>query len=153
MNITIHRASGEDCEKIYPLICALARGHVTGSGRVYRPPYEEYKETFNLILNDKRKQYYVAKDGDNVVGVVGVALHQSLVEAGNFANIDELVVDETHRRQGIGQRLLAACAAFAKERGCQNITLTSGNARIGAHTFYEKNGFEKVGVKFNRLRA
>ncbi|MDR3344696.1 MAG: GNAT family N-acetyltransferase [Oscillospiraceae bacterium] len=148
MNITIHEAGSGDCEGIYPLICQLAGGGWSGSGGEYRPDFNNYARTFKLFLNEKNKKYFVAKNGEDIVGVAGVTINQSLVEAGNFAFIEELVVDENERRKGIGQLLLDACMKFAKSRECQSVVLTTGAERYAAHRLYEKNGFEKVGVTY-----
>jgi ribosomal protein S18 acetylase RimI-like enzyme len=148
LDIAIHEASSEDCEAAYPLICELANGGWTGSGEGYKPSFENYAKAYTLVLDDKRKKYYVAKIGEDSAGLVGITINQSLVEAGNFAVIEELVVSERYRRKGVGQRLLDACIAFAKEQECQSIVLTTGFERLAAHKLYEKNGFEKVGVKF-----
>ncbi|MDR3292613.1 MAG: GNAT family N-acetyltransferase [Clostridiales bacterium] len=148
MNITIHEASLNDCEKVYPLICELAGGGWTGGGGEYRPTFERYEKTYKLFLTDGNKKYFVAKNGAEIVGLVGLSVNQSLVESGDFAFIEELVVGERYRRNGVGQKLLDACIAFAKTRECQSIVLTTGNERYAAHKLYEKNGFEKVGVKY-----
>lgn len=148
MSSVIHEASSEDCAAVYLLICELASGGWTGSGDAYRPSFEAYAETYRLLLSDGHKRYYVAKLGKSTVGVVGLTLNQSLVEAGNFAVIEELVVSEQHRRKGIGQKLLDACLSFAKEQKCQSVVLTTGLERFAAHKLYEKNGFVNVGVKF-----
>ncbi|MDR3319282.1 MAG: GNAT family N-acetyltransferase [Clostridiales bacterium] len=148
MNITIYEAGLNDCERVYPLVCELASGGRTGGGGKYRPSFEKYAKTYKLLLSDKGKKYFVAKDGADIAGVAGLAINQSLVESGSFAFIEELVVGEKYRRNGVGQKLLDACIAFAGERECQSIVLTSGNERYAAHKLYEKNGFEKVGVKY-----
>jgi ribosomal protein S18 acetylase RimI-like enzyme len=126
----------------------LASGGWTGGGGEYRPTFEKYAKIYKLFLTDKSKKYFVAKDGAGVVGLAGLTINQSLVESGNFAFIEELVVGEKYRRNGVGQKLLDACIIFAKEQECQSIVLTSGNERYAAHKLYEKNGFEKLGVKY-----
>jgi ribosomal protein S18 acetylase RimI-like enzyme len=148
MNITIRDADISDYNAVYPLICELASGGWSGSGGEYRPSFENYAKTYKQFLNDESKKYYVAEYDKDIVGVAGMTINQSLVEAGNFAFIEELVVDEKYRRKGVGQMLLDACISFSKERQCQSIVLTTGIKRFAAHGLYEKNGFEKVGVKY-----
>ncbi|MDR3312830.1 MAG: GNAT family N-acetyltransferase [Oscillospiraceae bacterium] len=147
-NITIHTASPGDCAGIYPLICALASDGWDGAGTAYQPPFAEYAKTFQRILRDESKQYFVAKEGENSIGVAGLTVNRSLVEAGDFAFIEELVVAADSRRNGAGQLLLAACIAFAKQQQCQSVALSTGAARYAAHRLYEKSGFTRVGVTY-----
>ena len=54
--------------------------------------------------------------------------------------IDDLCVDETERRNGVGQRLFEHVKAYAKANGFDWITLNVWNNNVNALAFYRKMG-------------
>ena len=60
------------------------------------------------------------------------------VRFGYRAWIEDLAVDPNRRSQGVGKALLDAAKAWAKERGATHLELDSGDARLDAHRFYER---------------
>ncbi|HWR82346.1 MAG TPA: GNAT family N-acetyltransferase [Candidatus Deferrimicrobium sp.] len=59
--------------------------------------------------------------------------------------IDQIVVDEKHRRKGIGQALIDYIVDKAKEKEFWKISLIVSASDTAATAFYEKYGFEAVG--------
>lgn len=62
--------------------------------------------------------------------------------------IDDLVVSEMARSQGIGKILMDWLKNEAKALGCVSLSLDSANHRVNAHRFYEREGFEKLITHF-----
>jgi GNAT superfamily N-acetyltransferase len=60
------------------------------------------------------------------------------------------VVDERHRRRGIGEVLVAAVEREARARGCVLLFLTTAERRADAHAFYRRIGLEETGRRFAR---
>ncbi|GAB4060591.1 GNAT family N-acetyltransferase [Uliginosibacterium sediminicola] len=58
-----------------------------------------------------------------------------------FALIENFVVAESLRGQGIGRRLLAAIERDCAARQCSKIMLLSAQQRPAAHRFYERAGY------------
>ena len=69
--------------------------------------------------------------GDQPVGLANCFEGYSTFKARPLLNVHDMVVHPAHRARGIGQALLAACEAHARERGCCKLTLEvlSGNQR------------------------
>ncbi len=84
---------------------------------------------------------FIAWLSDEPVGLINTIEGYSTFKARPLLNVHDLVVLAAHRARGVGQALLAACQAHARERGCCKITLEvlSGNAR--ALRSYERFGF------------
>lgn len=61
---------------------------------------------------------------------------------GKHMYIDDLVVSESQRHSGIGQRLLRECKRICQFEGCESLHLDSGVQRFGAHRFYLANQFD-----------
>ncbi len=70
-----------------------------------------------------------------------------------FALIENVIVSDRYRRQGIGQLLLEAARERAREMDCYKVSLMTGTTRAEVHAFYRKAGFEpsKTGyqIRFN----
>lgn len=66
------------------------------------------------------------------------------VETGPFAEILGLVVDESRRGQGIGEKLVEAAAEWAIGNGFETIRVRSNVVRERTHRFYERLGFARV---------
>ena len=58
--------------------------------------------------------------------------------------VDILWVDESHRKKGIGSRLLRAAEEEAAQRGCHHVHLDTMSWQ--APDFYKKHGYEVIGV-------
>ncbi|MHA2270923.1 MAG: GNAT family N-acetyltransferase [Candidatus Hodarchaeales archaeon] len=60
----------------------------------------------------------------------------------NFAYIDDIAVDRSFRRRGIGQQLLHRAISWAQEKGFPGIMLETQNINVGACKLYESCGFQ-----------
>lgn len=61
----------------------------------------------------------------------------------NWLFVDKLWVDDSHRHEGIGSKLLREAERLAAERGCIHAYLTT--YEFQARVFYEKHGYLVVG--------
>ena len=53
-----------------------------------------------------------------------------------------MVVAASDRSHGIGRALLAECLRIALGADCYKVQLQSGDERVDAHRFYEREGFK-----------
>jgi GNAT superfamily N-acetyltransferase len=84
------------------------------------------------------------------VGFVAAHLTPMLHRERPVVRVTTLVVGADYRGQGIGSFLLGAVEVWSLARGASRIELTSADAREEAHSFYEKRGFRREGVRFVR---
>ncbi len=61
----------------------------------------------------------------------------------NNATIEDMIVDEKYRGQGLGEKILSDLIAWAKKNGVGIIELTTNPKRIAANGLYQKVGFTK----------
>jgi GNAT superfamily N-acetyltransferase len=82
----------------------------------------------------------VADDDGELVGLCTAYQDIHSVRFGFRAWVEDLAVAPERRSEGIGKALLDAARAWARERGATHLELDSGDARLDAHRFYEREG-------------
>ena len=97
-------------------------------------------ERLGLVLGSSEHAVFAACDGGDVVGWVHVFLALR-IESGPFAELGGFVVSSSHRRHGVGRRLLAAAEDWAAGRGVRKLRVRSRLEREDARAFYENLGF------------
>jgi GNAT superfamily N-acetyltransferase len=93
----------------------------------------------------------VAELDGMVVGLAQLHVSPVIEYERPAAKIGALVVDESHRGQGIGRALVEAMEDEARRRRCVMLFLTSSARRDDAHEFYRRVGLEETGVRFGKL--
>ncbi len=105
------------------------------------------------IFADERRPVFVAVNEHNAV--LGYAFCVFEPHGKNNLRdfvtlyIDDICVDETARKSGVGTALFEHVRAFAKARGVYNLTLNVWDKNEAAQAFYEKCGFhiQKYGME------
>jgi GNAT superfamily N-acetyltransferase len=97
----------------------------------------------------------VARHPDDVspiVGMLTISLYR--VPTGGRAIIEDLVVDENHRKMGIAKALTLSAIQIARVADANGVALTSNSQRVEANQFYPVMGFEKrdTNAYFYRLK-
>jgi GNAT superfamily N-acetyltransferase len=75
-----------------------------------------------------------------VVGICTAYIDLLSIRYGLRCWVEDLAVDPGFRSAGIGARLLDRAREWATERGATHLELDSGEARVDAHRFYEREG-------------
>ena len=83
---------------------------------------------------------YPEKDGP-IVGAMVLVVYRVLT--GLHGYVEDVIVDEAARGQGIGEGLMREAIRIAEEMGAANIGLTSHARRAAANQLYLKLGFEQ----------
>jgi [ribosomal protein S18]-alanine N-acetyltransferase len=85
----------------------------------------------------------VACSGDRLTGfaVASWLRHEAAAE------VEGLMVERDHRRQGIGTALIGACMAWAAGTGASAIRLEVRASNVAALALYRRLGFSTAGVR------
>jgi ribosomal protein S18 acetylase RimI-like enzyme len=83
----------------------------------------------------------LARGDAGPVGMLTLVLYP--VPAGLRARIEDVVVDEAARGQGIGELLTRAALRLAAADGARTVDLTSRPSRVAANRLYERLGFQR----------
>ena len=128
MQIVIRRLQEED-------IGALARIEA----ETFSMPWSE--KAFRELLDRPYCSYFVALVDGQVAGGAGCT------NLCGEINIDNVVVAQGHRNQGIGQLLLQNLIAAGEMEGVKAFTLEVRVSNAPAIHLYEKNGFRSEGIR------
>ena len=139
--VIIRQAAEEDIPRILELYRQLAFSPPPSG--VIQPTVEEYRNVFSKMSNTPGYRLLVAEEDGSIVGTLVVAVLPGMAHGTSpFAVVEYVVVDENHRKKGIGKLLMDYAMDYARDAGCYKIMLTSDNRRTEAHEFYHSLGFE-----------
>jgi predicted N-acetyltransferase YhbS len=103
----------------------------------------DYRRVFAQISAVPGLELLVAEEEGKVVGSVVLFIAPNLSHNGlPWALVENVIVDQKCRRQGIGKLLMDYAIVRAKDAGCYRIGLSSDKKRRDAHQFYRSLGFE-----------
>lgn len=106
-------------------------------------PAPDWDELTSL-LNSKSSTLLIARQPNatgDIVGVLTLAIYR--VPTGIRSVIEDVVVDEKVRQQGIGEALLRHAIELAREAGASGVALTSNPRREAANALYQSIGFKR----------
>jgi ribosomal protein S18 acetylase RimI-like enzyme len=103
------------------------------------PPEEAWRRGVALLLADELTD--VLLGGDPPTGVAVLRYRHSLWWDALDCNLEDLFVEESGRRSGLGEQLVLASIERARERGCHRVELDVNESNTAAVALYEKLGF------------
>lgn len=92
------------------------------------------------IVGHPDSAFFVAELDGQIVGTLTLATYR--IPTGLKAWIEDVVVDESASRRGIGEALNRAALDEARRRGAKDVSLTSRASREAANRLYQRIGFE-----------
>lgn len=143
----IRRANPTDIPALGRLLAQVLTVHHSGRPDIFKPNVRKYSdEQLAEILRDEARPIFVAENPDShVLGYAFCLLRETrddnILQDGRELYIDDLCVDESARRLSVGQQLCEYCLRYAKEQGCDRVTLNVWECNPGARAFYEAMGF------------
>ncbi len=142
MNALIRNTRREDFEAVVSLLAQLWPGKTVN-------PKNLARTLDRMVFSDNTELLCAERDG-KVVAFASLATLSNLWQEGLVLYLTTMIVDEQHRRSGIGKLLMERVLEIARKRGCAKIELESAFDRVEAHAFYKKMGFEKRAYFFSR---
>lgn len=119
--------------------CEIAERAAQWFHEKWEVPLEAYKESIEACLKRKNPvpQWYIAMDGETIVGGLGVIENDFHDRKDLTPNVCALYVEETYRGKGIAGKLLRCVCDDMESQGIDTLYL------ITDHTsFYERYGWE-----------
>ncbi|MCY2940129.1 MAG: GNAT family N-acetyltransferase [Planctomycetota bacterium] len=108
----------------------------------FTPDREKQERGLRLIIESAHDGVILAaRDGDQVVGMVGLLFTISTAEGGRVCWLEDMVVRPDRRGGGLGSRLLQSAIAYARSHSFSRITLLTDKLNAGAIRLYGRHGF------------
>jgi GNAT superfamily N-acetyltransferase len=134
--------------------------------KTYSPEYHEAMQRFlnqlttspmvltegmfhQLLASENSHLFFIMKD-EQIAGMLTVGIYYS--PTGGKAWIEDVVVDETFRGQGLSKQLVAHAIEFVKSQQIPLLMLTSNPKRIAANKLYQTMGFERKETNVYRMK-
>ena len=109
----------------------------------------EAKTIYNRMSLYPDYHIYVAEIDGKIVGTFALAIMDNLAHMGSKSGlIEDVVVSQLLRGQGIGKEMMNFAIGLCKEKSCYKVCLSSNLKRKDAHRFYENIGFKIHGYSF-----
>ncbi|HSL43550.1 MAG TPA: GNAT family N-acetyltransferase [Anaerolineales bacterium] len=104
------------------------------------PPTKD--EVVELIKSEASKLLVAREPDENgpIAGILCLTVYR--VPTGLRSIIEDVIVDESMRRRGIGEALVQCAIELAREAGAEGVSLTSNPKREAANRLYQSLGFE-----------
>jgi GNAT superfamily N-acetyltransferase len=148
--LLVRSAAPHDLERLLELLDELRAGATPGIPWT-RPSDERAAAVLDAILDEPGRSLLIAELEGELVGALDLTVHPNLTHgASPVAWIENVVVDATHRRRGIGSALMQEGIDRADAAGCYKVQLLSNDGRAPAHAFYASIGFRASATGFRR---
>jgi ribosomal protein S18 acetylase RimI-like enzyme len=106
-------------------------------------------ELSDIVSSPATDLFIAIDDGGTIIGTATLVTFR--IPTGMRAWIEDVVVDEAGRGQGVGTVLTEAMVERAQELGCRTVDLTSRPSRASANRMYQRAGFVARDTNVYRL--
>lgn len=108
---------------------------------------ESQRRGLELMLQDSKSRcIFVAELQGVVIGMISGQALISTAEGGISVLVEDVVIDENYRGQGIGRELLKTMERWAVEKGARRLQLLADVNNSSALTFYDKLNWKKTSL-------
>ncbi|MEX0990433.1 MAG: GNAT family N-acetyltransferase [Actinomycetota bacterium] len=141
--IVVRSARPGDWPAVAGLLVELGRG--VAEGTADNPTHQMQ---FGGHLRRLEVVNLIAERGEDFLGVLDMEYHQRLGDHRPQARVNDVVVTERARGEGVGKLLLSRAEELARKRGCFRMSLVTAGWREDTHNFYERLGWADYGKWF-----
>ena len=152
--MTIRFATEADIPGMIDLLKQVGQVHHEIRPDLFRAGAQKYDEAaLSALLSDEKRPILIAELEGKVAGyafcILQITENDPVLCDRKVLYIDDLCVEETLRGHGIATALYQRTLDFARELGCDAVTLNVWCGNDSAMKFYEKSGFkpQKVGME------
>ena len=135
----LRKATEQDVEHIYNLISQLEERNIDNNN---------FSDIYNSNLLNPCVYYYVFEINNHIVGFISLHIQKLLHHTSNIAEIQEFIVSEPFRKNGIGQKMFKKAVDLSIENNCAQMEVCCNLKRLLSHKFYQSEGMTNNHFKF-----
>lgn len=101
------------------------------------------REQLQALIDSPSRLIFARFPGetDPIIGSACLGIFRT--PSGLHAHVEDVIVDESARGQGLGEALVNALLQIAREMGFKGVSLTCNPRRVAANQLYKKMGFKE----------
>lgn len=147
--IMIRRAKNTDIDRLNELLYQVQRLHAEVYPDIFKLGEKKYTtKELTAIIEDDNTPIFVYENEGVVLGyafcIYQLTQENHQVYRRKVLYIDDLCVDNTCRRQGVGKKLYRYVVQTAAKNGCDSVTLNVWHRNEAALRFYESMGMKPL---------
>ena len=152
----IRFAKTEDTPAILRLLRQVGQVHHEGRPDIFREGAQKYGASQVMaLMNKPGVAIFIAAEEEKVLGYCFCFLKtyekDPVLCDRTELYIDDLCVEESCRRRGVGKALYEAACRYAKEGRCHSVTLNVWSCNESALGFYEALGMKPQKIAMEQL--
>ena len=152
----IRFAKTEDTPAILQLLQQVGQVHHEGRPDIFREGAQKYGASQVMaLMNKPGVAIFIAAEEEKVLGYCFCFLKtyekDPVLCDRTELYIDDLCVDESCRRCGVGKALYEAACRYAKESRCHSVTLNVWSCNESALHFYESLGMKPQKISMENV--
>ena len=113
-------------------------------------PMKLTETMFRQLIESANSHLFFLMKGEEIAGMLTVGIYFS--PTGGKAWIEDVVVDQAFRGQGLSKLLVAHAIEFTRSQGIPSLMLTSNPKRIAANKLYQTMGFNHKETNVYRMK-
>jgi GNAT superfamily N-acetyltransferase len=138
----IEPATVEDLPALADLLHELFAGESD-----FRPNQVKQLRGLKLIIEQPNKgRIFVIRSYGKLLGMINLLFTISTAEGGAVIILEDLIVVQDHRSEGLGTQLLDYALDFARQKDFQRITLLTDRLDERAKRFFKRRAFQESGM-------
>lgn len=146
----IRTALLQDLESVYQVFSLADTQHRLAHPEIFQEISDpkDTKDYFLSSIKSRDAVIFLAENCGEIIGGVLAWVRQtpeiSIMVPRTYVSIENLVVVNAFRRQGVGKALMEHIHLWSKERGIKQIQLTVWDFNKSAQEFYQNLGYEML---------
>ena len=145
--LTIRPATTDDISSMTGLL-----GELFTIETDFTPDIRRQRQGLADLISDPTANILVATYNSEIIGMCTLQSLVSTAEGGIVGIVEDLVVSEKLRRQGVGEKLLENIEQIARNKGMRRLQLLTNMENQTALNFYAKSEWDKTHMIVLRKR-
>lgn len=141
-SVTIRRAVADDAAAIVSVLATIAAERVHSA--IDRAWTVEQERTYLESLSSREVVHVAINGRSEIVGLQILDQWSSLESMAHVGQVGTFLLPD-HRGRGVGHRLWAATASFARDAGYRKLAIQVRGTNLRAQAFYRGIGFRECG--------